>query len=63
MPTLRTAGGKMIEDIADLIVELAKERKEIDDPVRAIYTVLMDVDMAVGRRMEKINDQRRKSNG
>jgi len=42
---------------------LAKERKEIDDPVRAIYTVLMEVDMAVGRRMEEINDQRRKSNG
>jgi len=51
----------MIEKIADLIVELAKEKKS-DSLVRSIYSVLREVNMAVGKRMKDILEEKRKNN-
>ena len=39
--------------IVDLIVELGKERKEIDCPIRKIYAVSQEVNREVGKRMEE----------
>jgi len=43
----------MIKAIADLIVELAKE-KTSDSPVRNIYSVLREVNMETGKRMNAV---------
>jgi len=51
----------MISDIADLIVELSKERKT-DDPVRAIYSVYMELSREIGRRMKQATKIRIKPN-
>lgn len=50
----------MISDIADLIVELSRERTDIDDPVRRIYAVYRELSAEIARRLNSIrNEQRR----
>jgi len=48
----------MILDIADLIVELSKERKT-NDPVRAIYSVYLELSIEIGKRMNQIREKER----
>lgn len=49
----------MIADIADLIVELSKERTAIDDPGRRIYAVHRELAAEIGVRLNQIRiDQR-----
>ena len=42
-----------IKEIADLIVEYSKERKDIASPTRAIYSVFREVAGEIGRRMDE----------
>lgn len=49
----------MIADIADLIVELSKERTEINDPVRRIYVVYGELSAEIGKRMNDIRTEQR----
>jgi len=47
----------MIKDIADLIVELSKERTEINDPCRRIYSVYREIAYEIGKQMDKIRKE------
>jgi hypothetical protein len=49
----------MIADIADLIVELSKERTEIDDPGRRLYAVYLELSAEIGKRLNDIRTEQR----
>jgi len=49
----------MIADIADLIVELSKERTEINDPARRIYAVYGDLSAEISKRLNDIRTEQR----
>lgn len=51
----------MISDIADLIVEISKERTEINCPVRQIYAVYREIAAELGRRMNTIRSKERQN--
>lgn len=52
-----------VNEIADLIEEMSKDRSEIDDPARRIYAVHRELAAELGRRMYNIRtEQRSKKN-
>ena len=48
----------MIPDIADLMIELSKE-KQTGSPVRDLYTVYQDLAREIGNRMNQLNKEAR----
>lgn len=46
----------MIKEIVKLLEELSLERKT-GDPVRDLYSVKMDLDMEIGKRMKEIRSE------